>query len=301
VAAVLAYVLRGGSSGSAPRTGSATTLHFAVNVRGDVAAASRMGFDLFDVRGSTSSPQQVVAAVGRLPAGGKALVWVGNLDNAAPGSPCPAPGFSYAQFTAQVDALASDPRVYGYYLADEPHPTVCPAAAGDIRARAEYIHAHAPGQKAFIVVQDGSGICGSDLGCEDRALRPDATHVDLIGLDSYPCHYTAGGGAVPCDNGAITDRVEVAIASGIPRSAIVPVYQTFGQHGRTDGKTAYYRMPSTAELSSMLETWSRLVPAPAFDYPYTYGTQCHPDSCPAPQALENTPTIQPVVAQHNGQ
>src|SRR5581483_6743826 len=121
--------------------------------------------------------------------GGKALVWVGNLDNASPGSACPAPGFSFGQFRAQVDALRRNPRVYGYYVADEPHPTVCSGAAADIRARADYIHAEAPGQTAFIVVQDGSVVCGSALGCEYRALRPARTHVDLVGLDPYPCHY----------------------------------------------------------------------------------------------------------------
>jgi hypothetical protein len=259
-----------------------------------------MGFDLLDVAGSTTDPAGVNAAVDSLPGDARALVWVGNLDNAPGGSSCPPPGFSWGRFTAQVDALKGNPRVYGYYLADEPHPAVCPTAAADIKARADYIHATAPGQTAFIVVQDGSAACGADLGCEYRALRPATTDVDLVGLDPYPCHYDGSGNAVPCDDALIVERVQAAVTSGIPASAIVPVFQAFGQHGRKDGKTAYYRMPSVSELSAILRTWGTVVPDPAFDYFYSFGVQCSAATCPAPQAIVNTPSILHVVQAHNG-
>jgi hypothetical protein len=199
-----------------------------------------------------------------------------------------------------VDALKSNPRVYGYYLSDEPHPRVCPSAAADIKARADYIHATAPGQRAFIVVQDGSAACGADLGCEYRALRPARTDVDLVGLDPYPCHYDGNGHPVPCDDALISGRVASAVLSGVLEKAIVPVFQAFGQRGGSDGKTGYYRMPSAGELAAILRTWSTLVPAPAFDYFYTFGVQCSGASCPAPQAIVNTPDIRQVVELHNG-
>lgn len=275
------------------------TLHYAANAHGAIAAAAALGFDLFDIDGAGSSLPALSQTIDSLPTGGKALVWVGNLDNAPPGSPCPAPGLSFHRFRAVVDALRRDRHVYGYYLADEPHPQVCPEAAADIRARADLIHAIAPRQKAFIVVADGSAICGGKLGCEYRPLRPAQTHVDLVGLDPYPCHYDSGGNPAPCDDSMISDRVEAAISSGIPARSIVPVFEAFGQSGRDDGKSVYYRMPTAGELASMLRVWHGLVPGPAFDYFYSVGVQCSTASCPAPQAILDTPAIRPTVRGHN--
>lgn len=289
----------GASGGSAVKFSSAAaTLHFAANSSSELSLADSLGFNLYDVAGSTSNPTAVNTTVNNLPTAGKALVWVGNLDN----TNC-TPGFSYAQFTAQVDALKGNSRVFGYYLSDEPHPAICPTGPSDIKARADYIHANAPTQKSFIVVLDGSNQCGTNLGCEYAALAPANTDVDLFGLDPYPCHYAADGVTpVACDNSLITSRVNSAIANGIPASQIVPTFQTFGQAGRTDGKTVYYRMPTTSELTSMLSTWQNLVPHPVFDYPYTFGSQCSPTSCVAPQAIDNDTTgIKTLIQTHNSQ
>lgn len=277
----------------------ARTLHFSVNIGSNKTAAYALGFNLIDISGSTSNPAGTKSTIDALPSGIKALVWVGNLDNGT--SSCPAPGFTTAQFQSLVNTLSGDSKVYGYFLADEPHNNVCPSAPTDIQARADYIRAHAPGQISFIVVLDGSNQCGASLGCEYNAFRPAVTHVDYIGLDPYPCHYASDGVTpVPCDNSAITSKVTTAIQNGIPTSSIVPVFQTFGQSGRSDGKSVYYRLPTASELSSMLTTWKSLVPSPAFDYAYTYGVQCS-SSCPAPQAIENTPSIQAVIQAHNYQ
>ena len=283
------------SSGSSGGSGSTpVTLHYTTNIGSNQSLALSLGFNLFDVGGSQNNPSGVNTTVNNLPTGVKALVWVGNLDN----TNC-TPGFSYTQFTAQVDALKNNSRVFGYYLADEPHPSICPSAASDILARADYIKAHAPNQKSFILVLDGSNMCGANLGCEYAALAPANTHVDYIGIDPYPCHYAADQVTpVPCDNNVITQRVTSAMANGIPLSAIVPTFQAFGQTGRTDGKSVYYRLPSSSELSNMLNVWAELVPNPAFDYSYTFGVQCS-TSCPAPQAISNTPDIQSVLFDHN--
>jgi hypothetical protein len=282
------------TSGASP----VTTLHYTANIGSDQATAASLGFNLFDMAGSTSNPADLNNRINALPSGVKVLVWVGNLDN-APASPCPAPGFTYSQFTAQVDALKNNPRVFGYYLSDEPHPSICPNAASDIQARADYIRSNAPGQVSFIVVLDGTNMCGGSLGCEYAALNPSHTHVDYIGLDPYPCHYAGDGvTAVACDNTQITDRFNSAVANGVPASAIIPTFQTFGQAGRTDGKQVYYRMPSASELTSMINIWNGLLPHPAFDYAYEFGIQCS-SSCPAPQGIINHPEIQAVVSDHN--
>src|SRR4051812_16330017 len=54
-----------------PRKG---TLHYIANVGDDVSPVVALGYDLFD----TGPDPETLAA---LPAGGKALVWLGSLDN----------------------------------------------------------------------------------------------------------------------------------------------------------------------------------------------------------------------------
>lgn len=272
---------------------SAGTKHYAIGTSHNESLAISLGFDVLDIAGSKSDPNTTKEIVDALPAGVQALISVTNLDK----QNCSAPGYTTARFEALVNAMATDPNVYGYYIADEPHPMKCPNAAADIRARADYLHAHSSFQKAFIVIVDGDGNCESDLGCEYRALRPANTHVDLVGLDPYPCHYNDAGDRVACHYSMIDQRVASATASGIPLGMIVPVFQAFGQEGRVNG-TVYYRTPSPSELTTILSTWHRLVPKPVMDYAYTFGIQCS-TSCPAPQALLNHPDLQSLIEAHN--
>ena len=274
-------------------------LHAAFNTQGDPADLIALGFNLFDVTGSKTDPASVLALVNALPEGTQALVWLGNMGNAPIGQSCPPPGFSDAAFKAQVDALANDPKVFGYNLSDEPHPSVCPDAASALMFRSDYIHTHAPGQKTYITILDGSNMCPEGEGCEYRAFRPEITHLDLFGLDPYPCHFDSAGQPVTCDTSKISQRVQSAIANGIPVSAIVPVFEAFGQEGRLDGKTIYYRTPTTTEFQEMLNLWKSLVPNPVFDFAYTWGIQCTASTCPAPQSLKNHPELQLLIKQHN--
>ena len=274
-------------------------LHAAFNTHGDIADLIALGFNLFDLTGSKTDPTSTLALVNALPEGTQALVWLGNMDNAPIGQSCPPPGFSDDEFKAQVDILANSPKVFGYNLADEPHPPRCPDAANAIKTRSEYIHTHAPGQKTYITILDGSNMCPEGEGCEYYALRPEITHVDLIGIDPYPCHFDSAGQPVTCDTSKISQRVQVAVANGIPISAIVPVFQAFGQEGRLDGKSIYYRTPTTAEFQDMLNLWKSLVPNPIFDFVYTWGIQCTENNCPAPQSLKNHPEMQLLIKEHN--
>ncbi len=249
---------------------AAATRHYTIGTNSDRSLAISLGFDVMDITGSGSSPRSTKAIVDALPAGVQALIWVGNLDNTDFSTP----------------------------IADEPHPRTCSNAVADIRARADYLHAHSRFQKAFIVIQDGFGPCGSNLGCEFEALQPAHTHVDLVGVDPYPCHYDDGGRPVPCDYGLIEKRVSAATANGIPASKIVPVFQAFGQKGRVGG-SVYYRTPTTGELNTILTTWKSLVPRPVLDFAYTFGVQCS-TTCPAPQALANHPELRRVIRAYNG-
>ncbi len=272
----------GGLSSSAPRAPSTSTpraphtLHYVANTGADVGPVAQLGYKLFD-----TGPNPETAAA--LPANSLALVWLGNLDN----TDCAKPGYDWSQFTTAVDRLAGNPKVYGYYISDEPHPRTCPNAVADIRMRADYIRAHDPAHKSFIVVVDGSNQCGGTYGCEFDALRPANTHVDLIGLDPYPCNNTSP----KCSFDKIDDTAHRAAANGIPRSSVVPVFQTFGQ---SCAASNYYRMPSAADLRTMLAHWTALVPHPAFDYTYTWGHQG-----PACPTLVDAPDLQSVMAAHN--
>lgn len=262
-------------------TAATATAHFTVNLHQSYTTAQSMGFNVFDVAGSNTNPAGVKTKLDALPAGSKAMIWVGNL-----GKTAGVQGFTRAQFQAQVNALATDPRVYGYFIADEPHPILFPTVVAEIAARADYLRAKAPAQKSFIVVLDGSKYCNGTLGCEYGALAPSKSHVDVVGVDSYPCHLGA-----PCDFNKIPERVNAAIKAGIPRGQIAPVYQSFGQEGATN---PYYRTPTAAELQTMLDTWKANLPAPVLDYAYSWGTQTS-----SPQALINHPELQSVVKAHN--
>jgi hypothetical protein len=261
---------------------TAATLHYVSNLGADHAPAIRLGYDLFDM-----GPFR--AQIDALTAGQRALVWLGNLDN----TNC-TPGYSWTRFTAAVDELASDNNVYGYYLSDEPHPRICPDAVKDVRARADYIHAHTASQRVFIVVMDAARECGTEMGCEYAAFRPSASHVDLIGIDPFPCSPKW------CTPGRIDQEVARAETAGIPATAIVPVFQVFGQTC-ADRRTPFYALPSVAELTDMLARWARLVPHPAFDFSYTWRSAG--PACPGldrANGANGYADLQSVIRNHNG-
>jgi len=211
------------------------TRHFVANEEGAYATTAALGYNLHD---TGPDPAQVNA----LPYADKAVVWLGEK--------CPT-GATPA-FRAAVDALANNPRVFGYYLTDEPDDVGC---AADLKAEVDYIHANAPGQYTFILLTDFPGTY--------QAYRPAATNVDLVAVDPYPCQYPASGG---CDLNRINAEVDAALAAGIPRERLVPTFQAFGQ-------TTTWFAPSAAQLQSILDRWAALVPFPVFDFAYTWGCQ----------------------------
>ncbi len=263
---------------------SMTTLHFIANVGDQITEVKALGFNLIDTGADPGT-------VNALPTGVRALVWLGSLDN----HDCGNPGYTFAQFMAAVDRLVGNPKVFGYFLADEPHPKDCPGTASDLRERADYIHSHDPTHRSFVVVLDGSNQCGGTYGCEYSALAPAKTHVDLIGLDPYPCN--TGNTATGCSYGNIDATVKRAEGNGIPAHDIVPVFQVFGQ---SCANSAYYRLPKVNELRTMLSHWKALVPRPAFDY--SYGWERQDSACPSladANGSAGNPDLQAVIAQHN--
>jgi hypothetical protein len=88
----------------------------------------------------------------------------------------------------------------------------------------------------------------------------------MIGLDPYPCSVAHPD----CDVAKIDERVSAALAAGIPRWRIVPVYQAFGQ---ANADEQYYNLPTGDQMRRMLARWAALVPHPRMDYTYGWGHQ----------------------------
>ncbi|TDD66243.1 hypothetical protein E1293_39385 [Actinomadura darangshiensis] len=275
--AVTGYLIAPSPGGTSTRpvahSAPSGTLHLALNMPAeDRAKAAALGYDLFDV-----DPDE--DAIASLPKGGRALLWVGNTTCG---------GFqqeSAATFAATVKRFAGNDRVYGWYLSDEPNTGDCPGIAGKIRQRADIVHRYAPGQKAFASLTDWPM----------RPLKPSATHLDLIGLDPYPCRT----GRTDCDLRAIDTMVGQAARAGFARRMIVPVFQTFGQSCNDGEKN--WRMPDEAQLQSLLDRWERLVPRPAFDVSYSWGRQ-GAWACPTladASGRGGGPDLQAVMKRHN--
>ena len=238
---------------------AATTLHYTANEDGAYAQAAADGYNVHDTGTDPST-------IDSLPGGGKALVWLGEK--------CPT-GLS-SSFTSAVDSLGHDSHVLGYYLTDEPDPGACPQGPANVAAESDYIHAHAAGQRSFIVVDDTPGAWA--------AYAPAHSHVDLVGLDPYPCRVDTSG----CDYSLIDTAVKGAQAGGIPLADMVPTFQDFGGAGS-------WLMPTSTELLTILARWATFLPHPVMDYSYSWGCQ----SGSLSQCLANQPDAQQVMATHN--
>src|SRR5690242_9729810 len=235
-----------------------TKLHFAPNanlVNGTYAPGAD-GFNLADV-----GPSEVSL----LPPGVKGLVWVGDTISGAT-----------ASFQATINSLIGNPNVYGFYMADEPGP----GNAANLKAESDYIHAHDPGAKTFLLPLNNSSDTSPQF-----SYNPANTDIDLFGLDPYPVQTQYNG----ANYGIIGASVAAAEAQGIPLANIVPVYQAFG-----GGGYASWIVPTASQEQAIISTWGQYVPTPAFDFAYSWGVQNNDT------ALVSDPALQQVFAVHNG-
>jgi hypothetical protein len=240
------------------------TLHYAsgnnVDAQGNFTPG-QSGFNLADV----SSVDELNA----LPAGVKGLVWLDQGDGVT------------QSFIDAVTPYIGNPKAYAFYLKDEPDPTGqwnTLVTAANLKAESDWIHAHDPGAKTFITMMN---MGSSDNPSFANTYTPQNTHIDYFGIDPYPVR----SDSATVDYSMIDKAVAAAEASGIPAANIVPVFQTFGGGN--------YVMPTAAQEQQMLAHWAALVPNPAFDYAYAWGSQN------GDQALEGSQALQSVFLQHN--
>ena len=249
-----------------------TRLHYAPNHNFDAHGQyppGKAGFNLADVGD--------VQELDSLPNGVKALVWIGQCNGVDD------------TFLKTVQPFIGHPKVFGFYLVDEPDPRgrrSAPCTADSLRAESDWIHAHAADAKTFIVLINlGTSDAPSFLNTYNRAN----SHIDLFGIDPYPCRTDMD----TCELEMIDRYVAAAEAWGISRSDIVPVYQAFGGGDWNDDRGGKYALPTADQMNQMMEGWETIIPAPVFDYAYSWGIQNRDD------ALENSPEIQAVFARHN--
>lgn len=250
---------------------SQKTLHYAsgnnIDARGTFTPA-QAGFNLADVFS--------VNQLGTLPADTKGLVWLNQGDGVT------------QSFIDAAQPYIGNPKVYGFFLKDEPDSTgqwgpLVPAA--NLKAESDWIHANIPGAKTFITMMN---VGPSNSPSFDNTYTPENTHIDLFGLDPYPVRSESA-----VDYSVIDRTVAAANAAGIPSAQIVPVFQAFGGGDWVNDMGGKYVVPTAAQEQQMLDRWAALVPNPAFDYAYAWGSQ-NGDT-----ALEDSPALKEIFLRHN--
>ncbi len=247
-----ALLLQGLPFHAQTRADSRATLHFASNSNFDAAGSylpAAAGFNLADV----NSPAQVDS----LPEGVKGLVWVGQCNGAD------------AKFQDTVRPFIGNEKLFGFYLMDDPDPTgqhfsLC--TADNLKAESDWIHANVPGAKTFILLMT---MTSSRTPSFKDTYNPANSHVDLYGIDPYPCRTELNG----CDYHQIDRYVAAAESAGVPRDNMVPVYQTFGGGRWIDDGGGRYVLPTASQMQQIMARWDALIPAPAFDFAYSWGSQ----------------------------
>ncbi|PBB85315.1 calcium-binding protein [Mesorhizobium sp. WSM3876] len=243
------------------------TLHYASG--GSAADVATAGFNLVDV--------QYLSQVNELPDGMKALVYLGAHDGVT------------QSFIDKVTPFLNNPKVFGFFLMDEPDPTGrwgTYASTENLKAESDWIHSHFPGAKTFITMMNMGSSTNPDF---TNTYNPASTGIDYYGLDPYPVRT----GTTTVDYDMIDRAVAAAVKSGIPVDKIIPVYQTFGGGGWETDTGGKHVLPTTSQMQTMMDHWAKLVPSPAFDYAYAWGSQ-NGDT-----ALENSPDLQAFFREHN--
>ncbi len=261
----------------ARRAGPVTALHYAPNANFDAAGhyvPGNIGFNLADV----GSPELLTA----LPAGVRALVWVGQCDGVT------------AKFRQSVAPYIGHANVFGFYLMDDPDPRLRITAHGlqrlctaqHLNEESAWIHGRMPGAITFVVLMNlSSRIHPSYIEGYDATTL----HVDLVGVAPYPCRTELKA----CDYRIINRYVAAVEAAGFRPDQIVPVYQSFGGGDWPDGAGGTYALPSAQQERRILQRWQSLLRHPKFDYAYSWGSQR------ADHSLENSVALRTVFDRHN--
>ncbi len=263
---------RATSTGPVPRPrrpssilGTVTRWHYTAN--GNFGPSGQylpgaFGFNLADVSS--------VVELDRLPAGVLGLVWLGY---------CGGPDRA---FQAMVSPMIGNSKTFGFYLMDEPDPRTCPPS--NLKGECDWIHRYMPGAKTFALLENRGPTTSPTFA---NSYTPESSGLDLIGLDPYPVRSDR---PLP-DYGEIPGYVQAAEAVGWTESSLVPVFQAFGGGNWRGGGT--WKLPTPEEEQQILAIWASVLPAPLFDYAYSWGQQNRD------QSLSTSRGLQQIFAAHN--
>jgi hypothetical protein len=217
-----------------------------------------LGFNLGDVSS--------VRELDSLPAGVLGLMWLGYC------------GGPTSTFRAMVSKAIGNPKIFGFYLMDEPDPATCPPA--NLKAESDWIHRYMPSAKTFALLGNRGPATSPTFA---NAYTPGNSGLDLIGLDPYPVRSDLPSP----DYWEITGYVQAAEAVGWHQSSLVPVFQAFGGGGGA------WTLPTPEQEQQILAIWASLLPVPVFDYAYSWGQQN------GDQSLSSSRALQQIFAAHN--
>ena len=217
-----------------------------------------MGFDLLD----TSS----ITKLNNMPSGIEGLVYIG-LKNGVD-----------KEFRDRVDRWKGVPRVWGFYIVDEPYG-IPPAS---IKAQVNYLREHFPDAVMYVKVSN-----------QDDVSRPrfdpyniESMGCDLCGMSGYAVRSRFPGGYDPT---LIERYVAAGVRDGIPIAKTSPVMQTFGGDER-----GIYLTPTEKQMDEMFADWRRLIPNPIFDYCYAWSVQ----PVWGTQSLDNNQMMREATMRH---
>jgi hypothetical protein len=190
----------------------------------DGARARRYGYNLVDL-----GPYR--AAIDALPPGERALVWLGGYVDRS----CSFAS-SDASVRRAVGGLAGDPKVAGYYIADEADDALpaygghCPDVVAQVTARSRLVHLLAPGPFTYEVVTEPGNFAAF------------AHATEVMGADPYPCLRGR-----PCDWAQIPAYIAALRAAHVAR--YWGLLQAFSYR--------HWRYPTPAELTRMIRQWQQ--------------------------------------------
>lgn len=194
----------------------------------DVAAADR-GFNVLDV-----SP----GSLDELPAGTRAMVWLGDLRD----------GCSWDmgddEVSAFVEAHRGDPRIFAYFIADEPDDVSCTEAAATVRARTDLIHGIDPAARTYAIIT------------EPPTFAQFSAAVDIPAIDPYPCRQGAA-----CDLGQIASYVDT-LKAGLGDKPWFAVIQAFS--------SPPWRWPTATEGRDLITAWCAAEPSGFTTFAWDY-------------------------------
>jgi serralysin len=233
-------------------------------------APGALGFNLADISS--------LSILNLLPDDVKGLVYVGGSNGGCSGDT--------PQFRSFVDQFKNNPKLWGFYLMDEPYArqvgSTPPCPMVNLKAETDYVHANFPGVMTFV-----------KLGNIGSTTKPDymdfglAGMLDVYGIGGYPCR-TANEGPDKCEYAMIDRYVKAALDAKIPKEKMAPTYQAFG------GWDNVFVVPNATQMQKLLEKWHSALPNPPMSFAYSYGQQPKSTS-----AISTNPSLQAVFRDWN--